>query len=189
LLFVFIFLFCMFFFFFFFKQKTAYEIVCGDWSSDVALPIFSLLGGGGPASGSTGPNGSQGTGAFVPTPAPGSASVEVTSSPAGIHALIGATGAGAAVSSQLDATWTDATGESLGITGAASQGTRTTDPSFVLTWTMLIDNQPVTFTSRASECTIGMAVGVRAVHGTFVCKNLKSGDRHYEIDMRGDYTT
>src|SRR5213082_2868791 len=26
---------CFFFFFFFFKQKTAYEIVSGDWSSDV----------------------------------------------------------------------------------------------------------------------------------------------------------
>ena len=26
--------------FFFFKQKTAYEIGTGDWSSDVALPIF-----------------------------------------------------------------------------------------------------------------------------------------------------
>ena len=27
------------FFFFFFKQKTAYEIRTGDWSSDVCLPI------------------------------------------------------------------------------------------------------------------------------------------------------
>ena len=26
---------CVFFFFFFFKQKTAYEIGTGDWSSDV----------------------------------------------------------------------------------------------------------------------------------------------------------
>ena len=26
--------------FFFFKQKTAYEIGTGDWSSDVALPIY-----------------------------------------------------------------------------------------------------------------------------------------------------
>ena len=28
-----------FFYFFFFKQKTAYEIGTGDWSSDVCLPI------------------------------------------------------------------------------------------------------------------------------------------------------
>ena len=29
--------------FFFFKQKTAYEIGTGDWSSDVCLPSRSLL--------------------------------------------------------------------------------------------------------------------------------------------------
>ena len=28
---------------FFFKQKTAYEIGTGDWSSDVCLPISSLV--------------------------------------------------------------------------------------------------------------------------------------------------
>ena len=28
--------------FFFFKQKTAYEIGTGDWSSDVCLPISYL---------------------------------------------------------------------------------------------------------------------------------------------------
>ena len=32
------------FFFFFFKQKTAYELGTGDWSSDVCLPI-SFCGG------------------------------------------------------------------------------------------------------------------------------------------------
>ena len=43
-------LFCfvfLFFFFFFFKQKTAYEIGTGDWSSDVCssdLPRFSCIG-------------------------------------------------------------------------------------------------------------------------------------------------
>ena len=33
--FFFFFFFIFFFFFFFFKQKTAYEILNGDWSSDV----------------------------------------------------------------------------------------------------------------------------------------------------------
>jgi hypothetical protein len=155
----------------------------------LALLGFSLLGGGRPASGSTGPNSSQNPGAFLPTAAPGNASVEVTSSPAAMHALTGSTGFGAPVNSQLNATWTGATGESLGITGAASQGTRTTDPTFFLSWTMLIDGQSETFTSRASECTIGMAVGVKAVHGTFVCKSLRSGDGRYRIDFRGEYTT
>ena len=149
---------------------------------------FSLLGGG-PASGS-GPVASQDTGAVVPTAPPvGNASVELTGSQAHIYPLTGATGFGLPVNSQINATWTDPAGDSLGITGLASQGTRTTDPNFVLTWTMLIDNQSVTFTSRGSECTIGMAVGVRSVHGTFTCKKLKSGDGRHEIDMRGTYTT
>jgi hypothetical protein len=154
----------------------------------LALLGFSLLGGG-PAGGS-GPVATQDAAAIVPTAPPvGNASVELTGTLAHIYPLTGATGAGPAVESQLNATWTDPAGESLGITGLASQGTRTTDPNFVLSWTMLIDHQSVTFTSRASECTIGMAVGIKVVHGTFVCKNLKSGDGKHEIDMRGTYTT
>src|SRR5213595_1858389 len=38
---------CLFFFFFFFKQKTAYEITEGDWSSDVCssdLGVMSFTG-------------------------------------------------------------------------------------------------------------------------------------------------
>ena len=31
--------------FFFFKQKTAYEIGTGDWSSDVSLPISYSISG------------------------------------------------------------------------------------------------------------------------------------------------
>jgi hypothetical protein len=150
---------------------------------------FSLLGGGGPRSGATGTNPSQDPAALAATPPPGHASVELTHAMPGIHALTGATGAGRAVNSQLNATWTGTAGESLGISGLASQGTRTTDASFVLSWTMLIDNQPVTFTSRASECTIGMAVGVKAVSGTFHCKSLKSGDGEHVIDLEGTYTT
>jgi len=154
----------------------------------LALLGFSMLGGG-PAGGS-GPVATQDTRAIVPTAVPvGNASVELTGTVSHIYPLTGATGSGAAVDSQINATWTDPAGASLGITGLASQGTRTTDPNFVLTWTMLIDNQSVTFTSRASECTVGMAVGPRAVHGTFTCKNLKSGDGRHKIDMRGTYTT
>ena len=36
-------LWCSFFFFFFFKQKTAYEIVSRDWSSDVCSSDLPLL--------------------------------------------------------------------------------------------------------------------------------------------------
>jgi hypothetical protein len=150
---------------------------------------FSLLGGGLPGGGSAGSNPTQDPGAAVATAPPGNASVELTDAMPGIHALTGATGAGPAVDSQLNATWTNVLGESLWITGLASQGTRTTDPNFVLSWTMLIDNLSVTFTSRNAECTVGMAVGPKAIHGTFVCKKLKSGDGKHVIDLRGTYQT
>ena len=46
----FFFFFIIFFFFFFFKQKTAYEIGTGDWSSDVCssdLPYLEMGGSNG----------------------------------------------------------------------------------------------------------------------------------------------
>jgi hypothetical protein len=48
---------------------------------------------------------------------------------------------------------------------------------------------PVTFTSTDSECTIGMAVGAKAVSGTFVCKRLTSDDGKTTIDLKGSYRT
>jgi hypothetical protein len=152
------------------------------------LLAISLLGGGGLTPG-TGPGSSQDAGGVLPTSAPGNASVELTSGLATTITLTGATGAGPAVDSQLNATWTDPVGNSLGIVGTASQGTRTTDANFMLTWTMYINGSAVTFTSKASECTIGMAVGPKAVHGTFVCKKLTSGDGSHMVDFRGTYTT
>jgi hypothetical protein len=154
----------------------------------LAVLGFSLLGGG-PATGSPGSDGNQNPGAIAPTAAPGAASVELTTALKGAYTLTGATGAGPAVGGQLNATWTDPFGDSLALTGLASSGTRWTDGTFVLTWTMLIGNQLVTFTSRDAECTIGMAVSPFAVHGTFVCKKLKSVDGDHVIDFKGSYTT
>jgi hypothetical protein len=155
----------------------------------VVLLVASLLGGGSNA-GTAGPNGSQGTGGVLPTAAVlGNASVELTAGAGGTFTLTGASGAGPAVDNKVNATWTDPLGESLGLSGMASQGTRTTDVDFVLSWTMLIDNVAVAFTSRDKECTIGMAVGVRAVSGTFHCKHLKSDDGKHEVDLFGSYTT
>jgi hypothetical protein len=155
----------------------------------LALLGISLLGGGGPNSGAGGPNGSQDPNAALPTALLGNASVELTSGGTGTYTLAAASGSGPAVNSQVNATWTDPLGQSLGLRGLASQGTRTTDPNFVLTWTMIVNGSAVTFTSRGSECTIGMAVAVRSVHGTFVCKNLASPDGKHVLDLRGSYTT
>ena len=150
----------------------------------------SLLGGGGPASGSGGPNSSQDTTAAQATPVPvGAATVEVTSGGSGIHELTGQTGAGPAVGGQVNATWGDTTGDSLGLTGMASAGTRTTDASFTLTWVTSVAGATVTFTSTDGECTIGMAVGAKAVSGTFVCKKLISDDGKKTMDLKGSYRT
>ena len=155
----------------------------------LVLLAVSLLGGG-PSSGSAGPNASQGTVAAPPTPVPvGAATVELTSGLSGIDELTGQTGAGPAVDSQVNATWGDGTGDTLGLTGMASAGTRTTDASFTLTWVTSVAGAPVTFTSTDGECTIGMAVGPKAVSGTFVCKKLTSDDGKKTIDLKGSYRT
>jgi hypothetical protein len=156
----------------------------------LVLLAISVLGGGGPGSGSSGPGQSQDTTAGQPSAAPdGNATVELTSGLPGMYALSGLTGAGPAVDSKLDATWADEFGDTLALLGPASAGTRTTDESFVLTWSMLVHGAPVTFKSAAGECTVGMAVGAKAVNGTFVCKKLKSDDGRTTIDVRGTYRT
>lgn len=154
----------------------------------VALLGLSILNGGGPTSGSNADQ-SQGPGGAIATPAPGDASVEVTSGKPGLFELTGSTGVGPAVDSQVDSTWTDALGNTLGLAGMASAGTRTTAVDFVLTWTMVIDGATMTFTSTAAECTVGMAVGMKVVNGTFVCKKLASDDGRLTIDVKGSYRT
>lgn len=154
------------------------------------LLVVSLLGGGGPNAGAGGPGASSGAAVVGPTAAPaGNATLEVTSGLPGMYALSGATGSGPASHSQIAATWTDEFGDQLGITGAASNGTRTTDATFTLTLSLMVDGAPVTFTSDGSECTVGMAVGVTSVSGTYHCLKLKSDDGKHVIDANGAYKT
>jgi hypothetical protein len=154
----------------------------------LVLLALSMLGGGG-TSGAGGPGQSHGTTAAEATPVPANATVELTSGLTGIYALSGQTGAGPAVNSRVGATWADEFGDTLGLAGAASAGVRTTDANFVLTCTMLVQGAPVTFTSSAGECTVGMAVAAKAVNGTFHCKKLTSGDGRRTIDLQGTYRT
>jgi hypothetical protein len=156
----------------------------------LVLLALTMLGGGGPTSGVGGPGSSQDTTGAQATPVPvGIATVELTSGLTGIYALSAQTGAVPAVDSRVVATWADEFGDTFGLTGPASAGTRTTDANFVLTWSMLVQGAPVMFTSSAGECTVGMAVGAKTVNGTFVCKKLKSADGRRMIDVRGTYRT
>ncbi len=158
----------------------------------LVLLVVSLLLTGGGAGGLGAANATPSAPAFVATAAPpaGNASVEITTGKlVGIHDLSGATGLGPAVASRVDATWANATGTTLALVGAAAAGTRTTDTSLVLTWTLLVEGAPVTFTSDAGECTVGMAVQPKGVTGSFVCKKLKSDDGKVTVDARGTYRT
>lgn len=162
----------------------------GTVAVGLVLLVASLLGGGGPTSGAGGPNSSQRPGGAAFTAAPvGNATVELIAGGTGMFTLNSASGAGPAVNSRVEASWADSLGHGLSLSGLASQGTRTTDANFALTWTMDFGGTAVTFTSRAAECTVGMAVGVTAVKGTFVCKKLRSPDGKHTIDIRGTYTT
>lgn len=166
-------------------------LLSGVVGAGLILLVLSLvLGGGGPA-GLVAVQPSPSAPAFVATAPPpaGDANVDVTGKLAGTHELIGASGSGPAIASRIDATWSSTTGAMLGLVGAASSGTRTTDPNFVLTWTVLIGEAPVTFTSDSGECTVGMSVQPRTVTGSFVCKKLKSEDGKQTLDARGTYRT
>lgn len=166
-------------------------LLSGVVGAGLVLLVLSLLLGGGGAAGLAAADASPSAPAFVPTAAPpaGNASVEVTGKLAGTHDLVGASGSGPAVASRIDATWSSSAGAMLGLSGAASPGTRTTDATFVLTWTVVLDGAPVTFISDAGECTVGMAVQPKSVTGSFVCKKLKSDDGKRTLDARGSYRT
>jgi hypothetical protein len=156
----------------------------------VLLAASLVLGGGGPL-GAVAADASPSAGTLVATPAPptGSASVEVTGKLAATYALAGLVGLDPATPSRMAASWGDVSGATLSIGGPVSAGTRWTDAGFVLTWTAMVDGAPVTFTSKAHECTVGMAVTPKAVSGSFVCKDLRSDDGKHTVEARGTYRT
>lgn len=165
-------------------------LLSGVVAVGVVLLAVSLLTGGGLPLGQAAASPTPGAPIVAaPTIPPGNASVEVMGKLAATYELTGQTGVGPAQASRLDASWGDASGTSLGLAGAASPGTRTTDPNFVLSWTIMVEGAPITFASRAGECTVGMAVQPKAVTGSFVCKKLKSDDGTYVVDARGTYRT
>lgn len=156
----------------------------------VLLLVLSVLQGGASGGAGAADASPSAPAALAPTIAPvGNASVEVSGKLAASYALTGLTGSGPATEGQMQATWGDASGATLGLSGPAFRGTRTTDAGLVLTWTVPVDGVPVTFTSRAAECTIGMAASVKSVNGSFVCKKLRSDDGKLVVDARGSYRT
>jgi hypothetical protein len=165
------------------------RLAAGVAFGGVILVGLALLAGGGPKPGAASVEASP---SLAPVAAatrePGNATLVLTGKVNATVAFAGISGAGAP-DAPLAATWTDSGPQTLGIAGAPERGTRYTDESLVLSFTVTVKKKPVTFTSNAGECTIGMAVNPTNVFGTFSCRNLKSDDGKLVVEATGTYRT
>ena len=165
------------------------RLAAGVAFGGVILVGLVLLAGGGPRPGAASVDSSPSVApAVVATAEPGNATL-VLSGKLNQTVDFGAMSGTGAPGAPLAATWTDTGPQMLGIAGAADRGTRSTDKTLVLSFTVTVKSKPVTFTSDAGECTIGMAVNPTNVSGTFSCKNLKSDDGKLVVGATGTYRT
>lgn len=148
-----------------------------------------LLGGGKPAPSAIGATASPTAPAIVPVAAdPGAASLVLTGSLKATYTLTGDPGQSVA-NNTVAAKWADPLQSVLTLDGAVDRGTRTTDAGLVLTWGLMVDGKLVTFTSKAGECTIGMASIPGGVTGSFACHKIKSDDGKLTVGATGTYRT
>jgi hypothetical protein len=124
----------------------------------------------------------------VATQEAGNATLVLTGKVNQTLAFPGVSGAGVP-GAPIAATWTDSGKQTLGLEGAADRGTRYTDKTLVLRFTVMVRDKAVTFTSDRGECTIGMAVNPTNIFGTFSCKDLKSDDGKLVVAATGTYRT
>jgi hypothetical protein len=154
----------------------------------IAVGVLMLLGGGS-SPGAAGAAASPSALVVVaPTREPGNATLVLTGEVEQEVTFTTSAGAGAP-SAPLAITWSDPTANSLGLVGPVDRGTRSTAETLVLQWTIMVDEQPVTFTSTDGECTLGMGIVGTRVQGTFTCKKLKSDDGEYVVGATGTYRT
>jgi hypothetical protein len=126
----------------------------------------------------------------VITAAPaGNASVEITGAVKGTVDLTSITGGGRPSGTSMASSWGDPVGDALALGGPVSDGTRTTDAGFVLSWTVMVNGKSVTFTSSGGECVIGMAIKPTTISGSFTCHKVKSADGKLTVGASGTYRT
>lgn len=150
--------------------------------------IAVALGGGGPP-GAPAPSGSPTPAPIATTQVAGAVTLTLSGGLTGTYNLAGATGLGRPAGDRLDASWTDASGNSLSLTGIATSGVRPTGADLVLTWTVVVNGKPVTFTSNHGECILGMALKPKTISGSITCTKLRSDDRKVVVGIAGDYRT
>jgi hypothetical protein len=165
------------------------RVAAGVAFGAVILVGLLLLTGGGPKPGAAGGEANPSTPVVVPaTQEPGNATLVLTGKVNQTIAFDGMSGAGAP-GAPITVTWTDTGEHTLRIEGAPDRGTRYTDETLVLRFTVTVKEKRVTFTSDAGECTIGMAVNPTNIFGTFSCKDLKSDDGKLVVGATGTYRT
>ena len=154
----------------------------------IAVGVLMLLGGAsnpGAAGADASPSAAP---IAAPTREPGNATLVLTGEVEQEVTFTTSSGAGAP-SAPLAITWSDPTANSLGLAGPVDRGTRSTAETLVLQWTVMVDEEPVTFTSTDGECTLGMGIVGTRVQGTFTCKKVKSDDGEYVVGATGTYRT
>jgi hypothetical protein len=165
-------------------------LLSGVVAVGLVLLVVSLAAGGGakgPGTALARPSAPAGP---VITAAPaGDASVEINGAVTGTFDLTGITGAGRPSGSSMASSWGDPLGDALALGGPVSAGTRMTDAGFTLSWTVMVNGKAVTFTSKAGECVIGMAVKPTTVSGSFTCHKVRSADGKLVVGVTGIYRT
>jgi hypothetical protein len=148
----------------------------------------TMLGGGNASGGAVpGASASAAPGVGGPT-TPGPATIQVAGDFDAAFNLTGTAGFGKPADGQLTATWDDGAGSSVALTGRVG-GTRTTTPELTLAITVMRNGSPVTFTSEAGECTIGMAEKMFNITGSFVCPDITSNGGRFTVKLTGTYST
>lgn len=164
------------------------RVAAGAGFAVVILVGVVLLSSGGASPGATASTPTKGPTA-APTVAPpsGNASMTLSGVATGSFTLTGQAGGQQVSHTAVALSWADAQQTTLSIAGPVDRGTRATDEQLVLTIAVLVNGQPVTFTSKAGECTIGMAEVGTNVQGSFTCHKLKGPDGKATVEASGTY--
>jgi hypothetical protein len=164
------------------------RVAAGAGFAVVIVVGIVLLSGGGASPAATAATPSKGpTAAPTIVPPSGDVSMTLAGAATGSFNLAGLSGGQEVTGGAVMLAWADTLQTTLSIAGPIDRGTRATDERLVLTLGVVVKGVPVMFTSKARECTIGMAAVGAGVQGSFTCHRLKSPDGKLAIDASGTY--
>jgi hypothetical protein len=164
------------------------RVAAGAGFAVVIVVGIVLLTSGGASPAATAATPTKGPSA-APTilPPSGDASITLTGGATGTFTLSGLAGGQQVGGGMVALSWADGQQTTLSIAGPLDRGTRVTDDTLVLTVGVVVNGAPVTFTSKAGECTIGMAEVGTKVQGSFTCHKLKATAGKLLLEATGTY--